>query len=154
VPRDPDPREPGIGSITEPVRPSPPENGIFARNVISFPSGFRPGAGTRMFLCVGLEDIYEFRLVADTGQPPISTDEWLLLRRLLVHMQPARSAALEGDPPRSILVHGYGGIEVATGLLRSLERFAQTTLHVEVEASVSRRAGALRLPLSPSEPAS
>jgi hypothetical protein len=62
-----------------------------------------------MFLCVGLEDIYEFRLVADTGQPPISTDEWLLLHRLLVYMQPARSAALEGDPPRSILVHGYGG---------------------------------------------
>src|SRR2546421_4337662 len=85
---------------------------------------YHPGRSHRYVLRVGLEDIYEFRLVADTGQPPISTDEWLLLQRLIVHMQPARSAALEGDPPRSILVHGYGGIEVATGLLRSLERFA------------------------------
>jgi hypothetical protein len=107
-------------------------------------TGFPSGRGHRYVLCVGPEDIYEFRLVADTGQPPIATDEWLLLQRLLVHMQPARSAALEGDPPRSILVHGYGGIEVATGLLRNLERFARTTLHVEVEASVSRRAGPVR----------
>jgi hypothetical protein len=95
---------------------------------------------------VGPEDIYEFRLVADTGQPPISTGEWPSLWHLLAHMQPARSVALEGDPPRSILVQGYGGIEVATGLLRSLERFAGTTLHVEVEASVARRAGPVRLP--------
>lgn len=89
---------------------------------------------------MGLEDIYEFRLVADTGQPPIATGDWPSLQRLLVHMQPARSADLEGNPPRSILVQGYGGIEVATGLLRSLERFAQTTLHVEVDARVDRLA--------------
>lgn len=78
-----------------------------------------------------LEDICKFRLVADTGQPPISTERWPTLWYLLIHLQPARSATLEGDPPRSILVQGYGGTEVAADLLHDLERLAGTSLHVE-----------------------
>jgi hypothetical protein len=81
---------------------------------------------------VGLDDIYEFRLVADADRPPISTAKWQALWSLIVHFQPARSATLEGDPPRAIRVEGFGGTEVAPGLLSDLERLAMTRLRVEV----------------------
>ncbi len=81
---------------------------------------------------VGLEDIYEFRLVADAARPTISIENWRTLQSLILHLQPARSATLEGDPPRAIRVEGFGGTEVAPGLLADLECLAMTSLHVEV----------------------
>jgi hypothetical protein len=85
----------------------------------------------RRLALVSLEDIYEFCLVADDAQPPISTDNWEVLRYRILHLQPARSATLEGTPPRSIRIKGFGGTEVASGLLAGLERLAMTRLHVE-----------------------
>jgi len=87
---------------------------------------------------VGHEDIYEFRLVAAAGQPPISTENWLALRSLILELQPARSAALEGDPPRAIRIEGLGGTEVAPGLLTDLERLSMTCLRVELGSMVAR----------------
>jgi hypothetical protein len=81
---------------------------------------------------VGQDDIHEFRLVADVASPPISTENWQALRSRILHLQPARSATLEGDPPRSIRVEGFGTVEVAPGLLADLDRLAMTRLHVEV----------------------
>ncbi len=86
----------------------------------------------RKFHVVGLEDIYEFRLVADATRQPISIANWQTLRSMILHLQPARSATLEGDPPRAIRVEGFGGTEVAPGLLADLEHLAMTRLHVEV----------------------
>lgn len=79
-----------------------------------------------------VHDIYQFRLVADAGRPPISIENWQALWSLILHLQPARSAALEGDPPRAIRVERLGGTEVAPGLLADLECLAMTSLHVEV----------------------
>jgi hypothetical protein len=70
----------------------------------------------------GLEDIYEFMLVSDQAQQPIWIDNWETLRSLILHLQPAPSATLEGDPPRAIRAEGFGGTEVAPGLLAHLER--------------------------------
>jgi hypothetical protein len=36
-----------------------------------------------------------------------------------------------GDPPRRIRVEGYGGAEVAPGLLAQVEHLTRTRLHVE-----------------------
>jgi hypothetical protein len=41
--------------------------------------------------------VYEFRLVADALQPPISIENWQALRALILHLQPARPSTLEGD---------------------------------------------------------
>jgi hypothetical protein len=81
---------------------------------------------------VGPDDICEFRLVADTGEPPISIENWQSLWHWIVHVQPARSAELEGDPPRAIRIEGFGEAEVAPALLAHLERLAMTSLHIEV----------------------
>jgi hypothetical protein len=78
------------------------------------------------------EDVHQFRLVANAGEPPISTANWQEMWSLIVHLQPARSATLDGDPPRAVLIHGFGGTEVAPGLLADLERLAMTSLQVEV----------------------
>lgn len=78
------------------------------------------------------DDTREFRLVADPTFPPISTENWQALRSPILHLQPARSATLEGDPPRSIRVEGFGEVEVAPGLLADLERLAMTRLRVQV----------------------
>ncbi len=77
------------------------------------------------------DQLYVFRLVADATQPPISTEHWQALRSRILHLQPARSVTLEGDPPRAIRVEGFGGTEVAPGLLADLERLAMTHLRVE-----------------------
>jgi hypothetical protein len=80
---------------------------------------------------VGLDDICEFRLVADAGEPPISTQNWQALWSWIVHVQPARSAKLEGDPPRVIRIEGFGEPEIAPALLAHLEGLAMTSLHIE-----------------------
>jgi hypothetical protein len=80
---------------------------------------------------VGLSDVYALRLVADDDQPPISTAKWSGLQSLILEFQPARSAKLEGDPPRAIRVEAFGGTEVAPGLLARLESLANTRLRVE-----------------------
>lgn len=79
-----------------------------------------------------LEDIYEFSLVADPLRPPIATENCPALQSRLLELQPARSATLEGDPPRSIRVEGLGGTEIAPSLLADLERLAMTRLHIEI----------------------
>jgi hypothetical protein len=83
-------------------------------------------------MSVGLKDIYEFRFVADDGQAPISVESWQTMWSLIVHLQPARAATLEGDPPRAIRVESFGGNEVAAGLHADLERLAMTSLRIEV----------------------
>lgn len=102
------------------ARPHDRPSKLVMRRVVSLPWGHL--------------DICEFRLVADAGLPPISVENWQTLWSLIVHLQPARSAALEGDPPRAIRVEGLGGTEIAPGLLADLERLAMISLHVEVAA--------------------
>jgi hypothetical protein len=82
---------------------------------------------------VSLDEVRRFRFVADTSGPPISTAEWQAMWSLIVHLQPARSATLEGDPPRAVVVEAFGGTQVAPGLLADLERLAMTRLHVVAE---------------------
>jgi hypothetical protein len=81
---------------------------------------------------VSLDDVYRIRLIADASQPPISTIKWQAMWSLIVHLQPARAATLEGDPPRAILLESFGETEVAPGLLAHLEQLAMTGLRVEV----------------------
>jgi hypothetical protein len=50
---------------------------------------------------VGLDDIYEFVLVADPDGPPISAEHWPTIQHHILHLQPAASVQLEGDPPRT-----------------------------------------------------
>jgi len=80
---------------------------------------------------VGLDDIYEFALVADPDGPPISAAHWPAIQHHIMHLQPAASVQLEGDPPRTIRVQSFGGNEMTQGLLREVERLASTQLHVE-----------------------
>jgi hypothetical protein len=79
------------------------------------------------------DDEYEFRLVAAASEPPIAIDNWQKIWWLIVHMQPARRATLEGNPPRAIRVIGAGGTEVAPALLADLDRLAMTSLTVEIK---------------------
>jgi hypothetical protein len=81
---------------------------------------------------VRLQDLYEVALVADRDGPPISTEHWPAIQHHILHLQPAASVQLEGDPPRIIRVKSFGGTEVAPELLRMVERLASTPLHVEV----------------------
>jgi hypothetical protein len=77
-------------------------------------------------------ETYEIRFVVDEGALPISPTRWKSrVQMLILELQPARSARLEGDPPRAILVESYGGINVAPGLLAQVERLTGTSLHVE-----------------------
>jgi hypothetical protein len=50
------------------------------------------------------DDTVTARLTAAPGAPPISSAHWPAIWQRLVHLQPARSARLEGDPPRVIVV--------------------------------------------------
>jgi hypothetical protein len=69
------------------------------------------------------------RLVSDT---PLSTGRWQAVQYLILELQPARSARLEGDPPYAIRIEAYGELaEVAPGLLAEVERLTMTSLCVE-----------------------
>jgi hypothetical protein len=81
---------------------------------------------------VGLNDLYEFDLVPLDDEVAISTNHWLTIQHHLLEMQPARTATLLGEPPRAIRVVGYGGTEVAPGLLAAVARLAGTSLRVVV----------------------
>ena len=95
--------------------------------------GMRLGVASRYWQMLSPdESVHEFRLVAKPPAPPIATENWPALWHRLVHLQPAKSAKLEGDPPRSILVQSYGGTAVAPALHADLERLAGTSLNVEV----------------------
>src|SRR5258708_21019696 len=52
----------------------------------------RPAPRMAKLTLVGLDDTYEFRLVAAADRPPISTEKWQSLLSLIIHLQPARSA--------------------------------------------------------------
>jgi hypothetical protein len=82
---------------------------------------------------VNPDAVFMVRLVADESEPPISTANWQTMWSLIVHLQPARSATLLGDPPQDIVVEALGGTEVAPGLLADLDRLAMTTLRVEAD---------------------
>jgi hypothetical protein len=79
---------------------------------------------------VGLNDLYEFDLVPDEPGGIISTDRWPVMQHRLLQFQPASSAVIIGDPATAIRVLGFGGTEVAPGLLADLELFAGTRLRV------------------------
>jgi hypothetical protein len=87
------------------------------------------GIGTYSDL-VGLHDLYEFDLVPDEPGGVISTDRWPAMQHRLLEFQPARAAVLIGEPPTAIRVLGFGGTEVAPGLLAGLELLAGTRLQV------------------------
>jgi hypothetical protein len=79
---------------------------------------------------VGLHDLYEFDLVSDEAGGVISTDRWPAMQHRLLELQPARTVVLIGEPPNAIRVLGFGGTEVAPGLLADLELLAGTRLRV------------------------
>jgi hypothetical protein len=77
-------------------------------------------------------DVFEIRFVVDEGAPPISLERWSSkVHMLILELQPAKSAHLEGNPPRAIRIESYGGINVAPGLLAQVERLTATSLHLE-----------------------
>lgn len=78
---------------------------------------------------VGLHDLYEFELVPE-ADGTISTEKWTQIQHALLHLQPAKTASLVGDPPRAIRVLGYGGTGVAPGLLARMSELAGTPLRV------------------------
>jgi hypothetical protein len=80
--------------------------------------------------CVGLSDLYEFDLVPDEVGATISTTHWSKIEYRLLEMQPAQSVQLVGEPPTAIRVLGYGGTEVAPGVLEEVEQLAGTSLRV------------------------
>ena len=79
---------------------------------------------------MGLHDLYEFDLFADGGV--IDADHWLAIQHRLLELQPAMTATLSGDPRTVIRVAGYGGTEVAPGLLETLSQLVGTPLRVVV----------------------
>jgi hypothetical protein len=81
---------------------------------------------------MGLHDLYEFELVPVTVGSVISALEWTKIQQFVLHQQPAKSVCLVGDPPKAIRVLGYGGTEVAPGLLQKLSDLAGTPLRVVV----------------------
>ena len=60
----------------------------------------------------------------------ISGEGWAPVHYLLLEFQPAKTATLIGDPPRTIRVLGYGGTEVAPRLLQKISEAAGTPLRV------------------------
>lgn len=83
---------------------------------------------------MGLNDLYEFWIVADEPGATIDTEHWSSMQHLLLHLQPAREVDLVGAPPRAIRVLGFGGIEVAPAVLLRLSGQAKTALHVTEQA--------------------
>jgi hypothetical protein len=79
---------------------------------------------------MGLNDLYGFELVPVADGSIISEEKWTHIQHLLLHMQPAKSVSLVGDPPRAIRVLCYGGTEVAPGLLKKVSDLAGTSLRV------------------------
>jgi hypothetical protein len=79
---------------------------------------------------MGLPDLYEFDLVPVDDDAVIAAEAWPRVHYLLVEFQPAKTATLLGDPPRTIRVVGYGGTEVASGLLQKISEAAGTPLRV------------------------
>lgn len=73
---------------------------------------------------VGYQDVDEFKIVAEppSRRPRLRTG----MRCGSSSSSSLRSATLEGDPPRSIGVEGFGGTEMALGLLADLEHLAGT----------------------------
>jgi hypothetical protein len=81
---------------------------------------------------MGLDDLFEFELVPVTDGSPISQEKWTQIQHLLLHFQPAKSVSMVGDPPRAIRLVGYGGTEVAPGVLQGVSQLAGTPLRVVV----------------------
>lgn len=86
--------------------------------------------GLLAFYVVGLHDLYEFKLVPVAHGSVISAEKWTSIQHALLHFQPAKTASLVGDPPTAIRVLGYGGAEVAPGLLERVGELAGTPLQV------------------------
>jgi hypothetical protein len=77
-------------------------------------------------------EVFEIRFVVDDGAPPISPVRWASqVRMLILELQPATWARLEGNPPRAIRIASCGGISVAPGLLTQVAALTSTSLHVE-----------------------
>lgn len=79
---------------------------------------------------MGLHDLYEFELVPVDADAVISGKRWSQVQHLLLEFQPAKTASLVGEPPKAIRVLGYGGTEVATGLLQEISEAVGTPLRV------------------------
>lgn len=80
-------------------------------------------------------DTSEFDLVAD--RPVVlSEQDFKRIQYLLLEFQPARRVRLVNESELRLRVLGFGGPEVASGLLAEVETIAGSPFHVEV-----RRAG-------------
>ena len=75
--------------------------------------------------------VSKFDLVADA---PCRFDDrqWRRIQYLLLEFQPARRVRLDRGPPTRIRIEGFGGAEVASGILAEVEDAAGVTFHVEV----------------------
>ena len=74
--------------------------------------------------------MYEFDLVPTDPDAVISGEHWTKMMYHLLHLQPAKSAELVGDPAKTIRVQAYGGTTVAPTLHAEIERLAGTALQV------------------------
>lgn len=80
-------------------------------------------------------DTSEFDLVAD--RPVVlSEQDFKRIQHLLLEFQPARRVRLVNESAPRIRVVGFGGPDVAAGILAKVETIAGSSFHVEV-----RRAG-------------
>ena len=76
-------------------------------------------------------DTSEFDLVAD-GPTAIGEAEFKRIQYLLLEFQPARRVRLADGSPTRIQVVGFGGPEVASGILAKVEEIAGASFHLEV----------------------
>lgn len=73
----------------------------------------------------------EFDLVAD-GPTGLSEQTFNRIRYLLLEFQPARRVRLAEGTPTRIRVVGFGGPEVAPGILAKIKQIAGVSFHLEV----------------------
>jgi hypothetical protein len=74
--------------------------------------------------------LYQLTLVPVVDGSVISADNWTSIQHALLHLQPAKTVSLLGEPATAIRVLDYGGTEVASGLLECLSGLAGTPLRV------------------------
>jgi hypothetical protein len=76
-------------------------------------------------------DTSEFDLVAD-GPTSLGEQDFQRIQYLLLEFQPARRVLLADGSPVRFQVVGFGGPDVAPGILAKIEEIAGASFHVEV----------------------
>ncbi len=107
------------------------QNSACSLRVLCYRNRTRPALAPSLRLGIGSHDLYEFELLPVDDGAVIALNEWPLIQKLLLALQPSKTVKLVGNPPTAIRVNGYGGTQVAPGLLARLSELAKTRLRVD-----------------------